>query len=51
MRTIDVPTPHFTDRIEEAQQLVANRDLTPELAEEDRELLGDTLQTLRRRGE
>jgi aminoglycoside phosphotransferase (APT) family kinase protein len=48
MRTIDVPTPHFTDRVEQAQQLVANRDHTPELAEADRELLGDTLRRLRR---
>jgi hypothetical protein len=47
MRTIDFPTPHFTDRVEEAQQLVARRDLTPELADDDRALLRDTLQTLR----
>lgn len=48
MRTLDVPTPHFTDRVEQAQQLVANRDHTPELADADRELLGDTLRSLRR---
>ncbi|WP_189872594.1 phosphotransferase enzyme family protein [Streptomyces bluensis] len=48
MRTLDVPTPHFTDRVEQAQQLVANRDRTPELADADRELLGDTLRNLRR---
>jgi Ser/Thr protein kinase RdoA (MazF antagonist) len=48
MRTLDFPTPHFTDRVEEAQQLVASRDQTPELADADRELLGDTLQSLRR---
>jgi hypothetical protein len=48
MRTLDVPTPHFTDRIEQAQQLVANRDHTPALADADRELLGDTLRGLRR---
>ncbi|SEG94246.1 Ser/Thr protein kinase RdoA involved in Cpx stress response, MazF antagonist [Nonomuraea solani] len=48
MRKLDVPTPHYTDRVEEAQQLVANRDLTPELADEDRELLGDTLRNMRR---
>ena len=48
MRTLDVPTPHFTDRIEEAQQLVASRDRTPALADADRELLGDTLRSLRR---
>jgi Ser/Thr protein kinase RdoA (MazF antagonist) len=47
MRTLDVPTPHFTDRVEQAQQLVANRDHTPALADADRELLGDTLRSLR----
>src|SRR4051794_21377763 len=48
MRTLDVPTPHFTDRVEEAQRLVASRDHTPDLAEADRELLGTTLGSLRR---
>jgi aminoglycoside phosphotransferase (APT) family kinase protein len=48
MRTLDVPTPHFTDRIEQAQQLVASRDRTPALVDADRELLGDTLRSLRR---
>jgi hypothetical protein len=48
MRKVDVPTPHFTDRVEQAQQLVANRDRTPALADADRELLGDTLRSLRR---
>ena len=48
MRKLDVPTPHFTDRVERAQQLVARRDHTPALADADRELLGDTLRSLRR---
>ena len=48
MRTLAIPTPHFMDRVEEAQQLVASRDLTPALASADRELLGDTLGSLRR---
>ena len=48
MRTLDLPTPHFTDRVEQAQRLVASRDHTPALAEADRELLGDTLRNLRR---
>jgi Ser/Thr protein kinase RdoA (MazF antagonist) len=48
MRKLDVPTPHFTDRVEEAQQLVASRDHTPALTDPDRELLGDTLRNLRR---
>jgi thiamine kinase-like enzyme len=48
MRKLDVPTPHFTDRIEQAQQLVASPDRTPALVDADRELLGDTLRSLRR---
>ncbi|GAA4071926.1 aminoglycoside phosphotransferase [Streptomyces shaanxiensis] len=48
MRKLDVPTPQFTDRVEQAQQLVTNRDRTPALADADRELLGDTLRSLRR---
>ena len=48
MRKLDIPTPHFTDRVEQAQQLVASRDRTPALADADRELLGDTLRSLRR---
>jgi aminoglycoside phosphotransferase (APT) family kinase protein len=47
MRQIDVTAPHFTDRVEEAQWLVANRDHTPDLADADRELLGETLRSLR----
>jgi hypothetical protein len=48
LRTLDIPAPHFTDRVEEAQQLVASRDRTPALADADRELLGGTLRGLRR---
>jgi aminoglycoside phosphotransferase (APT) family kinase protein len=48
MRELDVPTPHFTDRVGQAQQLVASRDRTPALADADRELLGTTLRRLRR---
>jgi hypothetical protein len=47
MRTLDVPAPHFTDRVERAQQLAADRDRTPALADADRELLGGTLRRLR----
>ena len=47
MRKLDVPAPHFTDRVDSAQQLVASRDQTPALADADRELLGDTLRGLR----
>jgi hypothetical protein len=48
MRQIDVTAPHFTDRVAEAQWLVDNRAHTPELADADRELLRNTLRTLKR---
>ena len=47
MRKVDVRTPHFTDRVEEAQQLVESSYLTPELADADRELLINTLRSRR----
>jgi hypothetical protein len=49
MRRLDVTAPHFTDRIAEAQQLVANRDQTPALAEPDRQLIIGALSSLRRK--
>ena len=48
MRQIEVTAPHFTDRVAEAQRLVGNRDHTPELGEADRELLSNTLRSLKR---
>jgi hypothetical protein len=48
MRKLDVTAPHFTDRVAEAQQLVASRDRTPALADADRQLLTITLRSLRR---
>jgi aminoglycoside phosphotransferase (APT) family kinase protein len=48
MRQLDILAPHFTDRVERAQQLVASRDRTPALADADREFLGDTLRSLSR---
>src|SRR5215472_15932942 len=36
MRQLDVRTPHFTDRVEEAQRLVESSNLTPDLADADR---------------
>lgn len=48
MRKVGVPTPHVTDRVEEARRLVASRESTPELADADRKLLGDTLRDLSR---
>jgi hypothetical protein len=49
MRSLEVASPHFTDRVEEAQRLLARLDRTPTLADPDRQLLADTLRTLRRR--
>jgi hypothetical protein len=43
MRKLTVTSPHFTDRVAEAQQLVASRDLTPSPSDADRELLADVL--------
>jgi Ser/Thr protein kinase RdoA (MazF antagonist) len=47
MRQVDVETPHFTDRVADVQQWVASRDATPDLTDEDRELLVHTLGSLR----
>lgn len=46
MRRVDVPAPHFTDRVEQALRLVEDRDRSPSLAEADRELLVTTLRGL-----
>jgi hypothetical protein len=48
MRKLDIPAPHFTDRVAEAQQLVASRASTPALADPDRAFLGAALRSLRR---
>jgi hypothetical protein len=48
MREVDVCTPHFTDRVESAQRLLADRDRTPTLVDVDRALLLDALRTLAR---
>jgi aminoglycoside phosphotransferase (APT) family kinase protein len=48
MRALDLPAPHFTDRVESAQRLVASRERSPALADADRELLDTTLRSLGR---
>lgn len=48
MRQLDVPAPHFTDRVAEAQRLVGNPTYTPELPDAERALLSNTLQRMRR---
>jgi thiamine kinase-like enzyme len=47
MRKLDLRTPHFTDRAEEAQHLVETTHLTPDLADADRTLLVTTLRSRR----
>jgi aminoglycoside phosphotransferase (APT) family kinase protein len=45
MAKVDIDVPHFTDRVAEAQQLVASRAQTPTLGEADRDLLSSTLRS------
>jgi aminoglycoside phosphotransferase (APT) family kinase protein len=47
MRKLDLRTPHFTDRMEEAQHLAETTHLTPDLADADRKLLITTLRSRR----
>lgn len=46
MRTADLTSPRFTDRIADAQQIATNPDLSPELTALDRELLTGRLTDL-----
>ncbi len=48
LRKVDMPSPRFTDRIAEAEEVFANPDLSPELAGADREFLRSRLVSLRR---
>jgi hypothetical protein len=48
MREVDMPSPRFTDRIAEAEGVVADPDRSPELGDADREFLGATLRNLRK---
>ena len=45
MRMLDVTAPHFTDRVAEAEELVASSDRTPTLGDADRALLSSTLRS------
>lgn len=49
MQGVEVSTPHFLDRVAEAERLVTRRDNTPALTEADRRLLLGTLQRARER--
>jgi aminoglycoside phosphotransferase (APT) family kinase protein len=48
MRSVDMASPRFTDRIDEAEEVAADPDLSPELGDEDRVFLGSRLESLRR---
>ena len=48
MRSVDVPAPHFTDRVDEAVVIVEDRSKSPGLVEADRDLLAQALTSLRR---
>jgi len=45
MQSVKLATPHFTDRVAEAEGLVASRDRSPALADADREILTNTLRS------
>jgi len=47
MRSIDIATPYLMDRAAGAERLVKDPDATPDLAENDRQLLVDTLRHAR----
>lgn len=46
LRTVDVPSPRFTDRVAEARAIAASPALSPELAGADREFLSSRLASL-----
>ena len=48
MREVDVPSPRFTDRVGEAEAIVADPAVSPELPDADREFLSGRLAGLRR---
>jgi len=48
LRQLAVDAPHFTDRVDEAQAIVRDGSRSPDLADDDRELLTNTLRSLRR---
>ncbi|WP_327640501.1 aminoglycoside phosphotransferase family protein [Kribbella sp. NBC_00482] len=46
MRKVDLASPHFSDRIAEAEEIVANPNLSPELPDADRIFLSNRLRSL-----
>jgi hypothetical protein len=47
MREVDLPSPRFTDRVAEAEKIVGDPDLSPELTDADRTFLSSTLRRVR----
>ena len=47
MRRVDLPVPHFTDRVSAARALVADHARTPDLTDPDRMFLAGTLDRMR----
>lgn len=47
MRGVEIATPHFMERVSQAERLVADRDETPALSDADRDLLLRTLRSAR----
>lgn len=48
LQNVDLTTPHFMDRVQEAERLVGSRERTPELSDADRSLLTTTFTTVTR---
>jgi hypothetical protein len=48
MRKVEMASPHFSDRIAEAEEIVADPNLSPELPDADRVFLGNRLRDLHR---
>jgi aminoglycoside phosphotransferase (APT) family kinase protein len=48
MRSVDAPVPHFTERIADTRRWAAQREVTPDLLDDDRDLLVGTMDDLLR---
>ncbi len=46
MRKVEMASPHFSDRVAEAEKIVADPNLSPELPDADRIFLGNTLRSV-----
>jgi len=48
LQGVDLPAPHFMDRVAEAENLIGSRDRSPDLTDTDRKLLMKTFETVTR---